>query len=258
MSSCSHTCSHMASTHAAHDSPTAHTQPTAARMKPTARHHEYRTTATAGLALSLTDRRPGSRARARCVSVCCLVSVDEGTPLHAVAPNAINLKRRIVRAIYYSYWYNTRFSGRIMCRLAATPAATWPARTQHMTAQQHTQPTAARMKPTARHHEYRTTATAGLALSLTDRRPCSRARARCVSVCCLVSVDEGTPLHAVAPNAINLKRRIVRAIYYSYWYNTRFSGRIMCRLAATPAATWPARTQHMTAQQHTRNQPLHV
>ena len=25
-----------------------------------------------------------------------------------------------------------------------------------------------------------------------------------------------------------------------------------------PAATWPARTQHMTAQQHTQNQPLHA
>ena len=44
------------------------------------------------------------------------------------------------------------------------PAATWPARTQHMAAQQHTQPTAARMKPPARHHEKRTTTIAGLAL----------------------------------------------------------------------------------------------
>ena len=34
------TCSPMASTHTAHDCPTAHTQPTAARMKPQAQHHE--------------------------------------------------------------------------------------------------------------------------------------------------------------------------------------------------------------------------
>ena len=47
------------------------------------------------------------------------------------------------------------------------PAATWTAKTQHMTGQQPTQPTAARMKPPARHHEKRTTATAGLALSPT-------------------------------------------------------------------------------------------
>ena len=45
------TCSHMASTHTAHDCPTAHTQPTATRMKSLARHHEQRKTATAGLAL---------------------------------------------------------------------------------------------------------------------------------------------------------------------------------------------------------------
>ena len=44
------------------------------------------------------------------------------------------------------------------------PTATWPAPTQHMTAQQHTQPTAACMKPPARHHEQRTTAIAVLAL----------------------------------------------------------------------------------------------
>ena len=34
------TCNYMASTHTAHDCPTAQTQPTAARMKPLARHHE--------------------------------------------------------------------------------------------------------------------------------------------------------------------------------------------------------------------------
>ena len=54
-----------------------------------------------------------------------------------------------------------------MCRLAATPAATWPARTKQTTALQHTQPTAARMKSTARDHQNRMTATAGLAFSQT-------------------------------------------------------------------------------------------
>ena len=62
--------------------------------------------------------------------------------------------------------------------------------------------------------------------------------------------------HSNSTNRNSIKSRIIRAIYY--WYNTRSSRRFMCRLAATPLATWPARTQYMTAQQHTRNQPLDV
>ena len=61
-------------------------------------------------------------------------------------------------------------------------------------------------------------------------------------------------LHCSSTKRNKKKRRTITAIYY--WYNTRSSGRIICRLAATLAAAWPARIQHMAAQQHTRNQPL--
>ena len=115
--------------------------------------------------------------------------------LHCSSTKRNNIKRRVIRAIYY--WYNTRSSGRIIWRLAATPAATWPARTQHNVYDSptaHTQPTAARMKPTARHHEYRLTATAGLLALWQTGAPALELGQDVCLVCCLVSVDEGTPL----------------------------------------------------------------
>ena len=86
-----------------------------------------------------------------CVSLRCLVLVDERHST-AVATNA---------TIYIREYFERSTNGitRVLldesctCRFAATPAATWPARTKQMTALQHTQPTAARMKSTARHHQ---------------------------------------------------------------------------------------------------------
>ena len=113
-------------------------------------------------------------------------------------------QKRIIRAVYY--WYSTRYSGRIMYfEVCVVLQPHLQPHGQHAHSNDsptaHTQPTA---QPNSTHATNRCSHEAysaapwitndrdGWISPLTDRRPCSRGRARCVSVCCLVSVDEGT------------------------------------------------------------------